>query len=398
MSNTLKFGNGEWYGKEGTILAYNSENNNYKPLPFTFDRASSATRVNKDGLIETVGADQPRVDYLNDSKGALLLEPSRTNSLLQSNQFDTTWSSTNATLTSGQIGVGGSTDAWKLSSIGSSSRLSQTISTSGQKSYTIYAKKGSLNFIRVFARDTGDSNPSVYFNLSNGTVASEFEVDDATIKDVGNSWYRCEIVFTKTISDVRIYPAIADGDLSQTSGDIYIQYSQLESASYATSYIPTSGSAVTRLADAMIGNLPSSSIGQSEGVLYFEGSYLDTSENGYIELSDGGNANRIIVWNVSSTSLRAFIEVGNVTQAQISGGSISSNTIFKFAFKYKTNDFAFWVNGVKIGVDTNGSTFGSNVLNQLDLQIPSVEFKGEVKELKLYNTALSDSELQALTT
>ena len=39
MSNTLKFGNGEWYGKKDTILAYNDENNNYKPLPFTFDRA-----------------------------------------------------------------------------------------------------------------------------------------------------------------------------------------------------------------------------------------------------------------------------------------------------------------------------------------------------------------------
>ena len=48
--NTLKFGNGEWYGKEDTILAYNSENNNYKPLPFTFERASTATRVNKEGL------------------------------------------------------------------------------------------------------------------------------------------------------------------------------------------------------------------------------------------------------------------------------------------------------------------------------------------------------------
>ena len=51
MANTLKFGNGEWYGKKDTILAYNDENSNYKPLPFDFSRASSATRVNKDGLI-----------------------------------------------------------------------------------------------------------------------------------------------------------------------------------------------------------------------------------------------------------------------------------------------------------------------------------------------------------
>ena len=82
MANTLKFGNGEWYGKKDTILAYNDENNNYKPLLFDFSRASSATRVNKDGLIETVGGGQARIDFKDDSKGALLLEPSRTNLFL----------------------------------------------------------------------------------------------------------------------------------------------------------------------------------------------------------------------------------------------------------------------------------------------------------------------------
>ena len=45
--NTLKFGNGEWYGKKDTILAYNDENSNFKPLPFSFDRDTSATRLIK---------------------------------------------------------------------------------------------------------------------------------------------------------------------------------------------------------------------------------------------------------------------------------------------------------------------------------------------------------------
>ena len=79
MANTLNLGNGNWATKEDSLLAYNSENNNYKPLPFDFTRASSATRVNKDGLIETVGGGKPRIDFKDDSKGALLLEPSRTN-------------------------------------------------------------------------------------------------------------------------------------------------------------------------------------------------------------------------------------------------------------------------------------------------------------------------------
>ena len=89
---TLKFGNGEWYGKKDTILAYNDENNNYKPLPFDFSRGSSATVVNKDGLIETVGSGEPRVDYKDNTKGALLLEPSRTNLVNYSSNFQSGWS------------------------------------------------------------------------------------------------------------------------------------------------------------------------------------------------------------------------------------------------------------------------------------------------------------------
>ena len=54
MSSTLNLGNGNWAVKEDSLLGYNNENENYKPLPFDFTRASSATVVNKDGLIETV--------------------------------------------------------------------------------------------------------------------------------------------------------------------------------------------------------------------------------------------------------------------------------------------------------------------------------------------------------
>ena len=116
MANTLNLGGGKWARKEGSLLAYNSENNNYKPLPFTFDRASSATRVNKQGLIETVGADQPRVDYLNDSNGALLLEPSRTNLITYSEDFSqSAWNKTNLTLLSNNIiSPDGTSNASKL--------------------------------------------------------------------------------------------------------------------------------------------------------------------------------------------------------------------------------------------------------------------------------------------
>ena len=95
MANTLKFGNGQWATGNGTALAYNDENANFKPLPFDFTRASSGTTVNQSGLIETVGSGIPRIDFQGNTKGALLLEPSRTNLVPYSQTF-TGWSLTNA--------------------------------------------------------------------------------------------------------------------------------------------------------------------------------------------------------------------------------------------------------------------------------------------------------------
>ena len=88
MAATLKLGDRKWATKEGSLLAYNDENNNYKPLPFDFTRASSATRVNKQGLIETVASGVPRIDF-TDANGALLLEPQRTNLFFPSSNSST---------------------------------------------------------------------------------------------------------------------------------------------------------------------------------------------------------------------------------------------------------------------------------------------------------------------
>ena len=108
MSNTLKFGNGQWAVKEGSTLAYNDENNNFKPLPFNFERGSSATVVNKDGLIETVGSDMPRIDYKDDSEGSLLLEPSRTNLITYSESFDNSYWTKSGTSIQGDSSTSGS--------------------------------------------------------------------------------------------------------------------------------------------------------------------------------------------------------------------------------------------------------------------------------------------------
>ena len=188
---------------------------------FTFSRGSNlaATRVDVNGLIE---------------KG-------RENLLLQSNQFDTTWVNFNTSDTGGQSGYDGSSDAWLLSNTGASGYIRQTsISASGIQTFSIYAKAGSLNWLRVTSQS---GNVKFNVNLSNGTIGTTGNlVIEAKATDIGSGWYRCSMAFNASTTGIYIYPATADDDTSQTSGNIYIQDAQLEKGLVATDYIETGAS------------------------------------------------------------------------------------------------------------------------------------------------------------
>lgn len=183
---------------------------------FTFSRGSNlaATRVNENGLIE---------------KG-------RENLLLNSNQFDTTWFIVGTgTLTSGQSGYDGSSDAWLFSKSAASTYLGQNTSTD-VSTFSVYAKAGTNTHLAIWVRD---ANEGKYFDLSNGTTGSDFVSTpiDAKIEAVGNGWYRCSVTTDDATINCRIYPADGDGDVSGTSGNIYIQDAQLERGLVATDYI-----------------------------------------------------------------------------------------------------------------------------------------------------------------
>ena len=290
MAQKLKFGNGTWATKEGSTLAYNDENNNYKPLPFTTTRNSIATRVNKQGLIEVVGNDVPRIDYTDSADGVLLLEPSRTNRITQSNQFDSTWISIDVALTSNQDGLGASADAWKITSTNGNGYLRFNASGwSGENTFSVYAKSGTLNSIYM----TGFGN--TFFNLETGTVGTS-AASEASIKSMGNGWYRCSITGDTDPSQVRIYPS--DSENTNTTGSVYIQYSQVELGSYPTSYIPTSGSSVTRQVDTANGSGNSEVFNGSEGVLMVQAATLVRllTQNHIISIHDGTTNNRVRIY------------------------------------------------------------------------------------------------------
>ncbi len=397
--NTLKFGNGEWYGKEGTILAYNDENNNYKPLPFNFDRASSATRVNKQGLIETVGADQPRIDYSNDSNGALLLEPSRTN-LIEYSNFSSGWD----LLSGGSIAYNqtvspdGTQNASVLSGNGVNGNAVYDALNLSVQSYTlsVFAKQKSVSIISFEGFTSGALGLSK-FNLSNGTIetASSNQFSDEKIEDYGNGWYRCSVKLTPTSSGIKFFGFKGE---DSDSGELFSLYgAQLEVGSYPTSIINTKGSAVTRLQDVCNQTTPDGVIGQTEGVLYCEvdvKSGYDTN-NLMVTLSNGTNLKQIYI-NRSNGKLEFFVGT-NLNEMLYVSPSVLSSGIHKLALAYKQDDFAVAIDGVIAHTDNSGNVPTCNKINVGSHYNENLPFNDRVNNVKLYNTRLSNSELQALT-
>jgi hypothetical protein len=409
MSNTLKFGNGEWYGKEGTILAYNSENNNYKPLPFTFERASSATRVNKQGLIETVGADQPRVDYLNNTNGALLLEPSRTNLVTKSENIQDWNRASNASAEFGYEDPFKGNNAVKLTSSSTAQsyqvyQSSSALSSGTTYTFSMYAKKGTGHIFRL---DFGiPDNGFVHIDLRDGSLLQESGstyYDGYSVTPISNGWYR--ISMTATFNSSAYYRA----GLYNQQGDCYVAFAQIEAGSYATSYIPTSGSAVTRAADSCSQTVPDGVIGQTEGTMYAEIDFKSKPEVGspiigIMTLNNNvTNLQNCIILGIERQSggvnrFYPFVRVGNSDVAFIIGGTLTDGN-YKVAFAYKQNDFILYVNGAQIGTDTNGAVpTTSQVLVGERYNGDTFKIADGIKETKLYNTRLSNAELAALTT
>jgi hypothetical protein len=178
---------------------------------FTFTRGSNlaATRVASNGLIE---------------KG-------RENLVLQSNQFDTTWATSAASVTSGQSGYDGTNDAWLLKRSDASSRFIFQNLSAGSSVYTFsfYAKPESENWAYVYSFN-GSSAITTYFDLQNGVVgATSGPVISTNIQAAGNGYYRCSLTYNTSVSQVRIV----------TDAGIYIQDAQLEQGLAASPYIPT---------------------------------------------------------------------------------------------------------------------------------------------------------------
>ena len=376
----VKLGNGNWAVKEDKLLAYNDNSGLFFNKEFDFSRGSTATYVGRDGLIASAASGTPRIDFTNDTKGHLLLEPSRTNSLPYSEDF-TQWTVQSGTTIT--------------------SNTTETLSPSGQYNSSKIVSNGSVGFYKQVAV-TGVVSRSIYLKSVTGTVNVKLKDPALTVTtktlSVTENWQRFELVES-------------NGHASQSglwvddipSSGIYAWAAQLESGDFSTTYIPTTGATSTRNADVCNNSGSAQDFNSEEGVLYAEIAALaNGGVNRYISLSDNTSSNRLqIIY--SGTSNRLTISgVGNVggVFTTINHTPFVQNQFNKIAIKYSSSGCKVFVNGSEVGSNTDNTSWVKNALTTFDLTLwnqSSAPFIGKVRNAQVFTEALTDEQLQKLT-
>ena len=369
----------------------------------TFTRSSTGTYVDSNGLIKTAAANEARFDHdpVSGSSLGLLIEESRTNHCLYSQIDSTNWTQANlASLSASAVAApdGGTCYDLTTDSGGPNSiRLTGTSSPVGTAALSVFARFPDTGFVlnlRIVATSGGvncyaDFNPATEtFQLNNCT---------ASFQKFSNDWYRLTI-FSSTSSvagahEVRFGGAILGA--TYTSKTCQIWGAQLEAGSFPTSYIPTSGSTVTRSADvaSMTGTNFSSWYNQGAG------SFIATADR-----VDGLPASQFTVMTTNGFRLPEFLFTSSGTARifnNLTGSYTSPTSLLKATFgcSFDGSGISRYVNGSGNSVvstalvDTNTVLYLGNWLNNATLY----RLSGHISRLTYYPFRLTDAQLQALT-
>jgi hypothetical protein len=303
----------------------------------------------------------------------LLIEESRANLLTYSDQFnDASWTKSNSTITANATTApDGTTTADKLVEDTAASvahYTSKTVSvTVAAHTYSVYAKAGERNWIRLLAFQSSLSGVEAYFNLSTGTIGTVGASATAIITNVGNGWYRCSMTYTPVSAATcthYVYVTTAN-NVSSYTGDgvsgVYIWGAQLEAGSFATSYIPTTTASVTRAAD--VAQLTGSALtvaGANTGTAIVQTTaWLDaTSATRYLLASSGS---RRMMYSSGSNNTIAAYDGTNVFSAALGSGTFTGNPV-RFALGWASPGGSLVANNGVVGTSSTISLgTGANV-------------------------------------
>jgi hypothetical protein len=359
----------------------------------TFTRASSGMFVDSAGVIQTAATDVPRFDHdptTGESLG-LLVEEQRTNLLLRSEDFSTTWVRFNVNASSNAIlAPDGTLTADKLTENNADNfhRIRQGTTSGVTGVFSVFLKAAERTRVSL---GTSDTNLIAGFDLSAGSVVS----GAGSIEPFGDGWYRCSISATFTTSGPFLLLRNSSSEFytgDGTSG-IYLWGAQLEPGSFPTSYIPTTTAAVTR--NASLADLISGAIANNIRSFYVEFSSPAVGTRGVVSLNDNTANERASVLT-SGTDPRLVVQDGGVEQANINGGTVAAGVRTRVAVRINADDFAISINGGAVVTDTSGTL--PTVDRLMFGRTQAGEYlNGHISRLAYFPTRVSDQILRRLT-
>jgi|11_taG_2_1085331.scaffolds.fasta_scaffold14323_2 hypothetical protein len=376
-----------------------------------YTATTSSPIVKYQPTLQTAASGEARFDYdplTGESKG-LLIEEAKTNLETQSQTFSTYSLSTGVSLLTNSVIApdGTQTGVTFRETDGTSAyqRMSNNYTVSSGSLYTIsmYAKAGLRDYFTI------DTGPLLYYNLTTGVVSGATgSVNGYGMEDVGNGWYRCWYTETTTSTSLASYigTSVNGSDGGLYTGiqfdSIYIWGLQVEVGAFPTSYIPTSGSTVTRSLDsAEITGTSFDFFNNQESTFYAEldMTYSGANSKGVLSVNaDVSGATGRLVNMYLSSSLQFYYDSYSFgsTVASGNGGNAPPS---KVAVGFTTTSYLGTSDGQLIG-----NTSGSYYLDQaVSMKIGgtyngnSYPLNGHLKKIACYPKQLTSAALQQMT-
>jgi hypothetical protein len=356
----------------------------------------------------------PRFDYdpVTLLPRGLLVEEARTNLTTFSEDVSSWGGNISVVVTSNAaVAPDGTTTADKVAPAASGSGFYAqpltNIGSTGAYTGSVFLKASEISSNILVQLSTGSlwggTNPAVTVNLLTGTITAPTNVSASSITPIGNGWYRVTLSQTATstgTTGIRISPT--GGTAGNGTSGIFVWGTSLEAGTFATSYIPTIASTVTRSADVatITGSLFSQWYNQSEGALVVNYNLigLNPASNQEIitPLTDNNNYIGIGANNGVGTMFSTANTAG-VSQGFLTVAGAAANVMRRQAVAYATNNSALCIDGGAVGVDT---TYAVPSVTRLDLgsRLSSNYLNGHIRSIRYVPVRAADFQLQQVTT
>lgn len=394
---------------------------NVKGPPVTVTRAGTGkTRITSTGTFENLSANVLLRDYIGNGAEFMVagfnVENAHTNLVLQSEDFSTTWVNAGTPTFSANTTTLGSAN---LDTLGDDSAVAaegktQTITFTGNavKVCSFVIKQGTSTSTVVRLRDTTALADRLLAAVTWSGGLPVVTMTTGTLRGVdklASSSFRVRVETTSVtaanVNSLEYYPATDSALLITNTGDAQIGGMQCENSTLSHSYTPTTTATVTVNADsvtrALSGidgvNTAAYTLGGTFMVPFIEAS--TSSERGALSVDDAG-PNNFATISITATSddFDASVFSGGGSVAALDGAAVTSGSFYKAYLSVAANDFAYSTQGGAAATDVVGAAPVSPTTIHVGARYDgSGGLDGYVEQARLYNRALDDADLAALT-